>query len=324
MIMNSAVKAYNNKAVPSFTSNKNDDKNKKELNPTLKYVAAVPVAYVANAAVNKATSSFLNAFIFPNFNKYNNQSIGLADQEGIELANKFLKKANLENKVELVVADSSPQITSKIKDLIFKDSSDNIIIKLFKAFKSVELNQRIDKFVNVLSVDLTSQIVQGDNASFLPSLNKIVVAKKQSMYLFHEIGHSINANSGKFINSFIGASRMFPAFIPVILACTAFKSNKIEKTDKNNNPINKVVKFIGNNAPVLGALSFLPMLAEEGLASIHGLKFLKDKLPTSVFNKILKSNALAFSTYLVTGLGAIGGLKLAQVCKDTIDKPKQC
>lgn len=136
-------------------------------------------------------------------------------------------------------------------------------------------------------------VASGQNA-FYTDVHKLAVApKSKPSLILHELGHAINANKGKFLR-FLQKSRMFASAAPTALLMMDGLFRR--KDDKPN--------FIERNAGILGFMSFLPTIVEEGLASIRGVKAAKGVLGKAVNLKPLKRNYIfAWATYLLAGIG---------------------
>lgn len=136
-------------------------------------------------------------------------------------------------------------------------------------------------------------VASGQNA-FYTDVHKLAVApKSKPSLILHELGHAINANKGKFLR-FLQKSRMFASAAPTALLMLDGVFRK--RDDKPN--------FIERNAGILGFMSFLPTIVEEGLASIRGVKAARGVLGKTVNLKALKRNYIfAWATYLLAGIG---------------------
>lgn len=136
-------------------------------------------------------------------------------------------------------------------------------------------------------------VASGQNA-FYTDVHKLAVApKSKPSLILHELGHAVNANKGKFLR-FLQKSRMFASAAPTALLMLDGLFAK--RDDKPN--------FIERNAGILGFMSFLPTIIEEGLASIRGVKAAKGVLGKAVNLNTLKRNYIfAWTTYLLAGIG---------------------
>ncbi|MDD3013398.1 MAG: hypothetical protein PHC34_06810 [Candidatus Gastranaerophilales bacterium] len=105
------------------------------------------------------------------------------------------------------------------------------------------------------------------------------------------------------------------------ISISLFKTKKApnEKTDST---IGKTTDFIKDNVGKLTFMAFVPMLAEEAMASIKGVGFAKKVLDPSLVSKVAKTNKLAYLTYLGVALASSIGISLGVKAKDAIAKPK--
>ncbi|GEM_PF-4894430 len=162
---------------------------------------------------------------------------------------------------------------------------------------------------------------EGANAAFFPKANECVV-HSENLYdsIFHELGHAMNKNGNVFTKALQNARVLTPfgasIVAPIALGFGIF--HKVDKTKPNEEKgaWEKTKDFIANHAAGLTALSYVPMLAEEGLASIRGLKAVKPHVSKEIFGNLAKNYAKAWGTYgalaaAVTG-GVAGGIALAK------------
>lgn len=144
----------------------------------------------------------------------------------------------------------------------------------------------------------------GDNAAFLPKTNRIGVnIDKLGASTFHEMGHAINRNLSTFWK---GMQKLRgPAMITgSVLTLTALIKRKKAEGEKPKNTFDKVTTFIKNNVGKLVTLSFVPIVAEELMASHRGNQMAKKFLPAEMFKKIRLTNRLGAATYVIAGVGA--------------------
>ena len=162
-------------------------------------------------------------------------------------------------------------------------------------------------------------ISNGRNACYIPKLNKVIVNRdKMAFSVFHELGHSMNAN-GAGIAKWLNKSRGYFALgAPLILALSLLTNKSKENEDGKIGVFGKIKNFIKNNCGILAAACMLPTVAEEGLASIKGAKLAKPHLDKTAFKTLNGLNAKAWCTYLAAA--AITGIavKAAVVVRDTL------
>ena len=108
---------------------------------------------------------------------------------------------------------------------------------------------------------------------------------------FHELGHAMNANLSK-IGKFLQKSRPVSMYLPVLLAlygaCT--RKAKPKNEDGKLNGAQKTHNFVRDNAGKLAFLASVPMLLEEGMATVKGQKFANKLLKPELANRVLKAN----------------------------------
>lgn len=225
----------------------------------------------------------------------------------------------------------------EILDALYPDSEtfysklcDKIEKLLRKNPDNLKLQHLADKLFGTDSIDdalfnldTYISIKFADNAMFSTSTNSILVPDSEiSTPFFHELGHSINYNlkkGGKFISNL---SRIhYDLAIALGLAAILLPSQK-DKEKKN-----KPIEFLQNNAGKLAFLAASPLLAEEGLASIRGLKAAKPYLDKVDYKKFKSSYLRAFMGYFsnaafVAG-AAFAGLKIKNFISDIMKKKLQ-
>ena len=146
--------------------------------------------------------------------------------------------------------------------------------------------------------------------------NTILMPKKgMATASFHEIGHALNHNfskSGKFLQKLRPVSMYAPLAIMAFAACT--KNSKSKNEGEDLSTVQKTKNFIRNNAGKLSFLATVPMLIEEGMATIKGQKLAKSLLSKDMLKAVSKNNKIAYLTYLSTavcaGLSAFAATKI--------------
>ena len=181
----------------------------------------------------------------------------------------------------------------KVANSMLKDNKLNVDVHF--------INQNnINKFSKSLRQVLIP-VAKGENAFYMDSLKLAVAPEKKPSLILHELGHAINASKGKFLK-FLQKSRAYTPYVPtaVLLANSMFKNSGTHSD------------FIEKNAGVIGFLSFLPTIIEEGLASFRGVNAAKKVLGKTVSLKALKRNYFtAWLTYLLAGIGVGVASKMA-------------
>lgn len=163
----------------------------------------------------------------------------------------------------------------------------------------------------------------GNNAAFIPNTNKILVSgEKMSGATFHEMGHALNKNTpgiGRVLAK-LRQPGMILASAAVLIG--AFKRKKAEGEEPKG-IIDRTTTFVKNNAGKLAFAGFIPLLAEEGLASIKGAKMAKPLLSPEAYKNLNKMHGKAFLTYL--GAAVCMGLaaRTASWVHDKLSAPKR-
>lgn len=178
-------------------------------------------------------------------------------------------------------------------------------LNLFEKFKIISNPARIQEAIQ-----------EGLNAGYARN-NKIYMPENKVSFLaFHEIGHSINFNNSKFWKGMqkLRMPALALASLPMIYGAIS-KESKAED-GKELNKKQKINNFIRNNAGKLSFATMLPVLAEECMATIRGQKLANQLLPKNIARKVLKGNAVAYTSYLITALGFAAAAYTAVKVKD--------
>ena len=178
-------------------------------------------------------------------------------------------------------------------------------LNLFEKFKIISNPARIQEAIQ-----------EGLNAGYARN-NKIYMPENKVSFLaFHEIGHSINFNNSKFWKGMqkLRMPALALASLPMIYGAIS-KESKAED-GKELNKKQKINNFIRNNAGKLSFATMLPVLTEEGMATIRGQKLANQLLPKNIARKVLKGNAVAYTSYLITALGFAAAAYTAVKVKD--------
>ena len=234
------------------------------------------------------------------------------------LANEYLKKVSFENlpvykNIMLNILpnlDSLEQTKSNIENILEETGLKEKGVKLFVATekKQEELSNILSKDIKgnsyiskALRESFVQKITEGLNACFAPATKHIIIPETQSyVSAYHEAGHAYNATFSKIGKILQKARNLTPYGVPLImpLLLAVGLSHDVKNTPKNEkSKFEKVKDFIKNNAGKLTLVSFIPMLAEEGLASINGLKFAKKYMQPDKLKILGRSYAIAWLSY---------------------------
>ncbi len=231
----------------------------------------------------------------------------------------------------------------EIIDVVTPKSENDFIKNLGKIFKGAslkDLHPENAKLVDAIDSELPKLIKkspigkfcsevllnmfeQGNNACFMSKANKVVANfEKLGLSAFHEMGHAINHNCSKFWNvmqKMRGTAKLAGGLVASV---ALFKRKKVEG-EQPKNTFDKVTTFIKNNVGKLVTLSFVPMVAEELMASHRGNKMAAQVLPKDILKKVKASNRLGAVTYIAVAIATGVGAYVASKVRDKITQPKQ-
>ena len=227
--------------------------------------------------------------------------------------------------VEKAVSDTIKNSGLEAKGVsIIKATSENA--KEISKIVGKEIDRGLLKYLpkqvkEIIGDIFSSQMASGKNACYTFVSKKIIMPEKGlGLALFHEAGHAMNANLSKF-GKILQQCRPMTLLAAPIALIALWKTQKAPGEEPKNR-LDKTTTFIKNNAGKLTFLAFVPLLLEEGLATIKGNNFAKKLLSPELAKKVAKTNALGFSTYLLmatlNGLGIYLGTKV----KDSIARNK--
>lgn len=137
------------------------------------------------------------------------------------------------------------------------------------------------------------------------------------------MGHALSADSTfvKTLQKVTPVAMMIPGL--VLTAALLNKRKAGDESQPTDGKFQKLKDAVKKNAGKLTALAFVPMLAEEGIASLKGGKIAKNlfkdgKLSKELLNKVRLTNASNFAGYILLAAGAVLGTKLAIKVKDNL------
>ena len=155
--------------------------------------------------------------------------------------------------------------------------------------------------------------------------NRVVVnLDKSAVLTFHEMGHAQNHNCkglGKALRTLrhpkvlkIGLGL---AFASAILIPTRKASE--EEPAQEQGFGTKIQRFLKKNCVGIAALSYMPVILEEGLASIKGGQIAKSVLSKDACKIVNKYNRIALLSYITIGLAITAGVFAAKKVREFID-----
>lgn len=219
-----------------------------------------------------------------------------------------IKKTGLDKK-GVDVLKATTENAKEVADIFAKEMDIGLLKKLPKDIK------------NGIAKVLSKPIINGENACYAFSSKKIIMPeKKLSLAFFHEAGHAMNANLSK-VGKILQKCR-YAALLTIPIALIALWKTKKVPNEKPKNTLDKTTTFIKDNAGKLTFAAMLPILAEEGLATLKGNSLAKKLLSPELAKKVAKTNALGFTTYLLAAVLSGLGIYLGVKVKDSIASKK--
>ena len=166
-------------------------------------------------------------------------------------------------------------------------------------------------------------IKKGKNAGYIFETKQVLVnVDKIGLSAFHEMGHAVNQNFSKFWKSMQGL-RIPMQNLSGLFILTALLKRKKAEGEEPKNGFDRATTFIKNNVGKLVALTFVPIIAEELMATHNGNKIAEKVLDKAMLKKVKNFNKVGAMTYIVgailAGLAAVTGSKV----RDAIAKPKE-
>lgn len=271
-------------------------------------IGGIVVGATANQSA-KMFSTLVSPKIIKKMSKISN-SLSKDEYSSVEQAvKKTLESSKLAEK-GVGIIKAIPDNIDDITNIMLKEFDNNLITKFLP--KSIKESLGIATF-------FTAE--QGKNAFYTFKSKKIILPdNKLILSAFHEMGHAANQNLSK-IGKILQKTRSINLLAIPIAMIALFKTKKAPG-EKSKSKGDKITTFIKNNAGKLTFLTFIPILLEEGLASIKGNAFAKKVLNPELAKKVLKTNAFAFSSYLILAAASSLGIYLGAKIKDSIAAPE--
>lgn len=216
----------------------------------------------------------------------------------------ILKETGLDKKgVKVTAFADTPEMNKQLKNIIDANVK-----------PSNALNRRLNNnYFNIFKY--------GGNAAYFSETKDVVIHSKNTYSsVYHELGHAMNANGNIFTKALQQARVLTPFGIsvvaPIALAVGIFHKVDETKPAEAKSKKEKTLDFIANNAGKLTLASYMPLVAEEALASYRGINQAKKYVTKGVLSGLKKNYITALGTYVgmaltVTGLTALG-VKIAQ------------
>lgn len=223
------------------------------------------------------------------------------------ITEKLIKEEGLAEKgVQLLVANNTPESCAEFDKLLE--------------------HQKPKRLVDNLKMEMKN----GCNACFYNDKNtqKVIISNNGGYSMaYHELGHAKNFNSKNiFMKTLVKARNLTPMGIsvvaPIALAVAMFHKVDKTKSEKDKGKVEKTLDFVANHAGKLTLASYLPMVAEEGIASAKGIKMAKKYLSPEQISKLKVTYSKAGMTYVAMAAVISGAVGAASYIKNKIANKK--
>ena len=181
-------------------------------------------------------------------------------------------------------------------NLVYKD-------KFEKALDISGLSERGVRIVPAQNMIELNDYKMGRNACFIPNSKEVLInTDKISIAGFHELGHALNALKSKYGVKYLAKLRTPGYVIAGLMEYFAIFS----RTKPKGAP-RSLTDVIEDNCGKIAFLAMLPVVAEEAIASIRGVKLAKKTgIEQPFINNMKKLYGKALATY--GGRAVLGGL----------------
>ncbi len=198
-------------------------------------------------------------------------------------------------------------VNAAVSDTLYKKTNlgkKGVILENFNEVPP-NLSKFPDKIHELFHVG--TQIAKGENAGFInkegAARNTILVNRnKAPMLTFHELGHAFDFNNSTFWKT-VQKMRTSPKIFATAFAIFPILT-KEEKPQKEQNLTKgqKIKNKLRKASPFFAFASMTPILSEELMASIRGYSWAKKLLNKNLSKKVLKTNIIAYMSYLFSAL----------------------
>lgn len=229
------------------------------------------------------------------------------DKKGVQIVD---YRGSFRDWVTSAFSPAKENLSSGSKEMLGGATKNNksIVLKIKKVLKEAFREMTDSRYA----------IAKGKNAAFSPATNQVIYNhEKLSLAAFHEIGHAFNKNSSKFWSGMQKMRNPLTAVALLIAMLPAFTKKTVPTEEKELTKFQKVKNKVRDNAGKLAFVSMLPIIAEEGMASIRGCKWANANLPKHLSKKVLKANGIGMCSYV---LGAVGVAVMAMTARAVKDK----
>lgn len=217
------------------------------------------------------------------------------------------------------------------------ENSKNFISKLILKYKknyflksSKNLDEQVIKGQNAYYSQYYEPIIKDGETIYKKTKKIFIDMSKNPHYLPHESGHAqnfMNKNLEYAMHKIWKNPYFLKKSLLLILAVSLLtkpqkEQSAVSKENKPKNPLYPIGLFIKNNCGKLAFLTLLPLVAEEGLASLNGQKMCKKYLDKAHLKILARSHIMSFISYLSMATATGLSVYLAAKAKDKIMESK--
>ena len=208
------------------------------------------------------------------------------------------------------------------KELVKEQANNNTYREYLQ--KAFDISKLKDKGVEIIPAQFESMAfpveAAGKNACYIPKAKKVVLnTDKISHAGFHELGHAMNDLMSKYGVKYLAKMRRPGYIIAGLMEYFAIFSRTKPKEAKRS-----FTDIIEDNCGKIAFLALTPVIAEEGIASIRGIKLAKAAgLAEPMIKNLKRLYSKALLTY--TGRAVLGGLAVgaSRIIMDHYTRPRK-
>lgn len=180
------------------------------------------------------------------------------------------------------------------------------------------------RFAGLFPNRVVKSIVNGKNAFFCPENNRIFLNQdKIPTAVFHEMGHAFNKNCSKLWSTIQNLRTPAMMAASLIMLFGALSKKEVAEDGKELTKGQKIKNTVRNNAGILAFGTMIPVVLEEGMASIRGCKWANANLTKDLAKKVRNTNIFGAISYVAIAAAMGIAAQVAVKIKDDVqDKAK--
>ena len=328
-----AISSISFKSVETTNVDKNE---KKVITPKVSSPGASIGAMAAGAVVHKIAPLPLASPIFDNMEKLGN----LKGEDGTKVHNalkQMLEETKLKDKGVRIkfLTENKKLFPIKVQnkdDKILRNFIEKMHILPVRRGQNAFFSAKDYKLPKITLSEYERIAKSGDTKLLAKKFNEwgilikanSVILPKEKLHTagFHELGHALNYNFSS-IGKFLQKCRPLSMFAPMVLGIygAVTKKSKPKQEGQDLGGKQKFNNFLRDNAGKLAFIAGLPMLIEEGMATVKGNSFAKKLLSPELASRVSKGNGVAYCTYaLVAIFGALAARVAVGIKDNAIEK----